>query len=95
MEISEIVASRCAELARLRAKLDALPETRDGVKIVPGMVVWYADGSGRIYGTSVGDNIKMNGECFRDAAGATEWVRFTDCYSTEQAAREAAKKGDA
>jgi len=41
-DANEIIRKQQQEIERLRATLDWLPKTADGVPIMPGMYVWYA-----------------------------------------------------
>ena len=72
---------RDAEIERLRATVDRLPKTADGVPVTPGMECWYRSCGGRVVSFQISD--------WGDIA--TDWddsgPRY---YSTRAAAREAA-----
>lgn len=81
------------QIAALKAIVDKLPRTADGVPITPGMEVWQIDPSGFINAPPGSDSsdqnprpwsckFKMEGNCF--------WVVSLPVYSTREAA-EAAK----
>lgn len=76
-----LLAKRDAEIERLRATVDRLPKTADGVPVTPGMECWYRSCGGRVVSFQISD--------WGDIA--TDWddsgPRY---YSTRAAAREAA-----
>ncbi len=71
------------------AIVDKLPVTADGVPVVPGVAIWlpgYPD-PGEVFNwvPSINDNVDWPEDAFRAVCA--------DCYSTAEAAREAAEKG--
>lgn len=75
-----------SELTRLRAIVDKLPVTADGVPIVPGMKVWkLADGNfGEAYGEVVAGIYPVAGDM---CVGNTGWEALPgEVYSTRDAA---------
>ena len=76
-----VMAWKDAEIERLRATVDRLPKTADGVPVTPGMECWYRSCGGRVVSFQISD--------WGDIA--TDWddsgPRY---YSTRAAAREAA-----
>ena len=67
-------------------KAETLPKTADGVTVWPGTDVYFFPGVGLIWGCKVNSGVAVfwNG---RSDVG----VPISSCYSTEQAARDAAE----
>lgn len=106
-EIAEMREARSATIAaasaiaedrdRLRAVVDRLPKTADGVAVVPGMTLWQRPGliSGKKYPPREIDwFVLIGGE--DGLLGEVEeysWTyRSSDCYSTRSAAEAAAQE---
>jgi len=84
-----IITALEAENARLRAVVEKLPKTADGVPLTPGMELWHSGTGGFPKGDYAWAFSKgQSGEWFVDFAFAT--VMLSKCYSTREAA-EAAK----
>jgi hypothetical protein len=74
-----------AEIERLH---EALPRTKDGVAVVPGMKLWYRHPKGKVYERQ---GAHMFDETFHyDTEGNRVWIGVEDCYSS----REAAESGE-
>lgn len=78
-----------AELARLRAIVEKLPVTKDGVSVVPGMVIY---GSELIVGDE-GATVMFAAQdnAFFEMMIEGDTIELSECYSTREAA--AARKG--
>ena len=78
-----------AVVAEVRRVFEALPVTRDGVRAVPRMELFYPDpASGEVASCMTGSFEKYD---HTNSAGPYPvYVNERACYSTEQAAREAA-----
>ncbi len=83
-----------AENARLKAIVDMLPKTADGVPVVPGMAIWCE--RGHLAGASLdeglvfcdGDGCFESGDAILGAVGPGQY-EFRDCYSTRELAEKA------
>jgi len=79
------------EVERLRAIVDKLPKTADGVPVVPGMTLWDSIWLGRPFGV-------QQLSVFCPNASRSEWmcnegeVDVSQCYSTRAAAEAAGEK---
>ena len=69
------------ELARLHKIEAALPKTADGVAIVPGIVVFWWSRNG-VESVAVRSDLAHYWYCLTNGH-----MTYTDCYSTEAAAR--------
>ena len=99
-DFEDIARAALEENESLRAIVAKLPQTADGVPVVPGMNCATLDG---VNGDIVRDDVGVlaiicdgaEGECrltLRDLDGA-EWdADVEDCYSTREAAQAAAEK---
>lgn len=74
-----------AEIERLRAIVERLPKTADGVPVTPGMAYWfeYMDTPGEFGQLHASEIYNCNGDV----------VFNTYCYSTREAAEAARKAG--
>lgn len=95
-----------AEVERLRAIVDRLPKTADGVHVVPGDRVWHPQMAGNwAFGLTVMANDEAGAEpdmwcaCVCTTIGPDNFVAsvqdepVANCYSTPEAAK-AAREGD-
>jgi len=78
------------ELARLRAIVDKLLKTADGILAMPNTRVWRRVGD-VVYECHVGA-FEQAAMCLRPSGMDRPVYHIEDCYSTEAAAREAAGK---
>lgn len=90
-----------AENARLRGIVEQLPETRDGVEVVPGMEVWILDDGGVMELTVTDVSIErsyLNDGTWNAVGrqpgypGSLDLLTHDNCYSTERAACEALER---
>ncbi len=95
---AEMVTDAAAELGRLRAIVERLPKTADGVPVVLGDNIYGVDHDGTVFGcgfismTAPSENY---GEWFgigRDEGGS-EWRSTPRMFYSTRAAAEAAMKG--
>lgn len=84
----EKLTERDDEIKRLQRIVDKRAKTEDGVPAVPGMIVWFSNGSGTIRkvcdGGKYGYAVEVD-----DADGPRVRVPLSDCYSTREAAEAA------
>lgn len=85
---AEVAGLKC-DAVRLRAIVDKLPKTADGVPVVPGMKVYCQDPTGYIQGYDVGANSAMTDSSI-PSPGYLQYNWF--CYSTHEACEEAMSK---
>ena len=87
IEATDRLAAAAVEIERLRAIVDKLPKTEDGVPVVPGLGTWTVYNSGRVVSGFDTQDGKLKVLYFSDDG-------FDKCvwahYSTPQAAAEAA-----
>ena len=75
-DINHLADEAATEIERLRAEIERLPKTKDGVSVVPGMEVWHRDWEGRVQPETGG--------------WASPWPAvLACCYSTREAAEAA------
>jgi len=76
------------EIERLRAIVDRLPKTEDGVIVVPGMNLWCNSDRGEYQWLVTA--VDTRGYCSGTFHGCSEGPHSTDhCYSTREAAQRA------
>ena len=76
------------KLVQLQAVVDKLPKTADGVLIEPSMKVYAFDPIGYLQGYDV----QGMGMCDDSSSPSVAYIPWLRCYSTHEAAREAAKE---
>jgi hypothetical protein len=93
MYCADCYSKQVAEIERLRAIVDKLPKTADGVTISPGMSVWCLldDEWQKVIASEVSDvgQVNIMDEVDDEGGGFWEIREASDCYSTRQAAEEA------
>ena len=72
------------EIERLRAIVDRLPTTADGVPIVPGMAIYQIDGSPAIV-----SGYDWHGDWWEIELEHDRFLPADECYSTREAAEKA------
>ena len=82
--MSESLEAKDRELEQLRAIVDKLPKTADGVPVVPGMMVWRVLLSGSLDYREVVSIISSDVVSLNDIG-----AYFGDLYSTREAAEKA------
>lgn len=59
--LDAVIEAKDAKIAELQAMIDKWPKTAGGVTIMPGMVLWFIDGSGIIcHGTCIGYDVSAS-----------------------------------
>jgi len=85
-------SDRAAEITRLRAIVEKLPKTADGVPVVPGDELWVRHPDGGCAGTRRWWKHPSLGWSVGFEHMQNEPIDVSSCYSTREAA-EAAKEG--
>lgn len=94
--IDKAVEELRADRDRLQAIVDKLPETADGVPVVPYMMVYIRMGSHiderRVIGPQGRAALNTDEPATHGTGGGQAHRLLTDCYSTRKAAEAAAKE---
>ena len=89
------LAEAAERMEELQADVDKVPKTADGVMITPGMVLYYLDPLTNLpQFVLVGDwrDLEKTWDCYAGEVYGDIRLTTLDCYSTEQAAKDAAEK---
>jgi hypothetical protein len=87
--VFEIVKWQTAQVERLRAIVDKLPKTADGVPVVPMMEVWFWNDADYIDSAHAYTFSQQRHKVPISILTEWGWVRVAHCYSTREAVEAA------